>query len=128
MELQNQKLAEQLDAAQRRHDEQMQQLVREVSRLRQQVVAGKKAIAAQMAAAMAPFRAPKPGNGADQGTAPETSDGRHSHPPQPGNGDSDSSVEKKRPLKGNFGPGFELTTEDGEFQLQFHQETQFDAR
>ncbi len=35
---------------------------------------------------------------------------------------------KKLPLNLNFGPGFELQTEDEEFQLQFHNETQVEAR
>lgn len=128
MELQNHKLAEQLDAAQRRHDEQMQQLLREVSQLREQVVAGKKANASadRGGGNGAAPRPPKPGDGPDLGTAPVTPVGGHL--PRPGKGVSDSSAVKKRPLKGNFGPGFELTTEDEEFQLQVHQETQFDAR
>lgn len=32
------------------------------------------------------------------------------------------------PLKGKFGPGFELKTDDDEFVLQFHALTQFDGR
>jgi phosphate-selective porin OprO/OprP len=35
---------------------------------------------------------------------------------------------KKTPLKASFGPGFELLSEDEEFLLQIHQETQLDYR
>ena len=94
MELQNHKLAEQLDAAQRRHDEQMQQLLREVSQLREQVVAGKKANASADRGGGnggAP-RPPKPGDGPDLGTAPVTPVGGHL--PRPGKGVSTRAPRK----------------------------------
>jgi phosphate-selective porin OprO/OprP len=127
MELQNRKLAEQLDATRRRHDEQMQRLLREMSQLRQQVGAGEaKAGSSGGGPAGAAPRTPRPGDGPNVGGAPDTPGGRLSS--VPGYGVSGAQAEKKSPLKANFGPGFELMSEDQEFQLQFHQETQFDAR
>ena len=69
---------------------------------------------------------PDAGGGGSGGGGAGTPGTRNS--PVPGYGVSGSRAEKKYPLKANFGPGFELMSEDGEFQFQFHQETQFDAR
>ncbi|AGA30180.1 OprO/OprP family phosphate-selective porin [Singulisphaera acidiphila] len=140
MEAQNLKLAEQLEKAQRRHDEQMQQVLQEMTQLRKQLGSGKAtstssggnssggggAGTAGGASAGGGAGAARPGDGPNIGGAPDTPGGRRS--PIPGYGISGATAEKKSPLKANFGPGFELMTEDKEFQLQLHQETQFDAR
>ncbi len=39
-----------------------------------------------------------------------------------------SAIPKKRPLKANFGPGFQLETDDEEFRLQIHVLSQVEAR
>jgi len=129
MELQNRKLAERLEAAERRHGDEMRQLLQEISQLRKQVDANQGPSRSQPGspangAAAAPSA--RPGEAPDVGGAPDTPGGRRS--PIPGSGVSGARAEKKIPLKANFGPGFELMTEDQEFQLQFHQETQLDAR
>ncbi len=128
MELRNRTLAEQVDATRKRHEEQMRTLLNEMSLLRQQLARGQekdRPSGVESGGGAAP-PAPKPGGGPDVGGAPETPGGRRS--PVPGYGVSGSAAEKKTPLKSQFGPGFEWLSEDGEFQLQFHQETQFDAK
>ncbi len=132
MEEANRKLTEQFEALQRRHDEQIKQLRRELSPPREpakpkaaEPKADVKAIEAEPKAdEKAP--SPRPGEAPDVGGAPDRPGGRRS--PIPGYGISQSKAEKKLPLKANFGPGFELMSEDGEFQFQFHQETQLDFK
>ncbi|SIO01155.1 phosphate-selective porin OprO and OprP [Singulisphaera sp. GP187] len=136
MEAQNRKLAEQLEKTERRHDEQMQRLLQEMTQLRKQVGAGAGSSNATSSGGSSSGGGAgdrgsgavtaRPGDGPNLGGAPGTPGGRLS--PVPGYGVSGATAEKKVPLKANFGPGFELMTEDKEFQLQFHQETQFDAR
>jgi phosphate-selective porin OprO/OprP len=133
MEQQNRKLAEQLDATQRRNEEQMQQLLKEMSELRQQIGAGTpKAGDGGSGAGDGGSGGGdrtinvQPGSNPNIGGAPDQPGGRRS--PVPSYGVSGARAEKKSPLKGNFGPGFEFMTEDQEFQLQFHQETQLDYK
>src|SRR5262245_19778073 len=132
MEQTNRRLAEQLEQARRQHDEQMQLLLQEMSRLRNQVESGS-----------LPPPPPDPNgggpaatNGATSGTAGAA--GRRPVPRRgvdtpgpgavPGYGISGSTASQKTPLSVFFGPGFELSSRDEEYQLQLHQEIQFDAR
>ena len=48
--------------------------------------------------------------------------------PAPGYPVSNISSTKRMPLMGTFGPGFQFQTEDEEFRLQVHLESQIDAR
>ncbi len=43
-------------------------------------------------------------------------------------GVSGAKSSKNTPLQADFGPGFQLQSSDGEYQVQFHQETQLDYR
>ncbi|HKB35925.1 MAG TPA: porin, partial [Gemmataceae bacterium] len=72
-------------------------------------------------------RTARPGEAPNVGGAPDQPGGRLS--PIPGYGAvSSARAQKKSPLNASFGPGFELLSEDEEFQLQFHQETQLDYK
>jgi phosphate-selective porin OprO/OprP len=62
------------------------------------------------------------------GLSPPTSALRERAPNVPAYVTSGTREKKKRPLKAYFGPGFELLSEDEEFLLQIHQETQLDYR
>lgn len=124
LEEQNRKLTDQLDDITRRHDEQIQQLLREVSQLREQARPQEGGGSGEVDAAPP---APRPGEAPDVGGAPDQPGGRLS--PIPGyNAVSSAKAQKKTPLRANFGPGFELQSEDEEFQLQLHQETQLDYK
>lgn len=115
LEEENRRLANQLENVTRRHDEQIQQLLNEVSQLRQQ----------NRPSAAAPSA--KPGSAPNVGGAPDQPGGRRS--PVPGySAVSSSKAQKKASLLTNFGPGFELMSDDEEFQLQIHQETQLDYK
>ena len=48
--------------------------------------------------------------------------------PAPGYPLTDISSTKRMPLSGTFGPGFQWATDDDEFQLRVHLESQIDAR
>jgi phosphate-selective porin OprO/OprP len=56
----------------------------------------------------------------DEDTSDEGGAGARDNPPE--------RTGARIPIKGYFGPGFEWETEDGEFQIQFHNETQVEYR
>lgn len=114
MEETNRRLAEQVDV-----------LVREVQDLRLQVRDGSAegGIAAPASVSGATARAP--GSGPTDGPGP-TSSGPNS--PVPSYTLSATKLPAEVSLDAVFGPGFQLESEDEEFQLQFHQETQLDYR
>jgi phosphate-selective porin OprO/OprP len=124
LEEENRKLTGQLDSMARRHEEQMQQLLREVSQLRQQAQPPRTDSAGPSEAAAPTAR---PGEAPGVGGAPDQPGGRLSPIPSY-SAVSSARAQKKSPLQANFGPGFELLSEDEEFQLQFHQETQLDFK
>jgi phosphate-selective porin OprO and OprP len=129
MELQNRKLAEQLEASQRRHEEQMQLILKEMSDLRRQISAGgvQTDSGGRSSVGAGDIAAPRVGSGPNVGGAPNIPGGRLS--PVPGYGAvTGAQAQKKTPLNGSFGPGFELMSEDEEFQVQLHQETQLDLK
>lgn len=57
---------------------------------------------------------------ADEDTSDEGGAGARDNPPE--------RTGARLPIKGYFGPGFEWETDGGEFQLQFHNETQVEYR
>lgn len=127
LEAENRKLTEQLEALARRHDEQLQQLLREVSQLREQRRSDPDRQGEGPGGGGAAPRTLRPGKAPDVGGAPDQPGGRLS--PIPGySAVSSARAQKKSPLNASFGPGFELLSEDEEFQLQFHQETQLDFK
>ncbi|WP_435017688.1 OprO/OprP family phosphate-selective porin [Tundrisphaera sp. TA3] len=125
LERENRRLADQLEGVTRRHGEQIEQLLKEVAALRESSSAPKEGGESAPKAEAAP--APRPGAGANVGGASDQPGGRRS--PIPGyNAVSGSKAQKKVPLGASFGPGFELMSDDEEFQLQVHQETQLDFK
>lgn len=124
------------ELANRRLAEQMQVLLDEVHELKRQMAGQPSAPAAAPAGGTA-GTASRPsdgaagvapvGSGANVGGAPDRPGGRLSPVPSY-SGVSGARAEKKTPLNANFGPGFELLTEDGEYQLQVHSELQVDYK
>lgn len=123
MESANRRLAEQLEASEQRHAEQMKMLLEEIGSLRAQIGgSGSKPAAAT---------ATRPG-GTGAGASPASPVGGRNA--EGGTGSvpsytlSGMTSPGTTPLRADFGPGFELLSESGEHQLQIHQETQVDYR
>lgn len=107
-----------MEEANRRLADQVDVLVQEIQNLRQQVGSE-----GAEAGATAPSRAPN----SDRSDGPgPTSSGPGSPVPSYTLSDTQSPAEVS--LDAVFGPGFQLESEDEEYQLQFHQETQLDYR
>ena len=127
MERANRELADRLDTAQSRHDQQMKVLLEQVARLSRKVEAGgsesgrRRRIGGKYCAPSRRERRRGIGRGRRR-------DAREPEFARTRRRVRTRAPKTKTPLKANFGPGFELMSEDGEFQLQFHQEVQFDAR
>jgi phosphate-selective porin OprO/OprP len=115
MELANRRLAEQLQASEARHAEQMNQLLEEIRDLRGRLEPSESTMGSASARSSAPS--------ADAGRNAEGRPG-----PVPSYTLSNIRAEPKAALNANFGPGFELISDDGEYMLQVHQETQVDYR
>ncbi len=130
MEELNRKLAEQLEQTNRAHEEQMRQLLEKVGELSKRLGDGDTDAAK---------------NGVDvSGTAPPTDGAQevfrdspvpdytegHFVPftPAPGYPLSRVASGNGLPLTRYFGPGFQYHSDDEEFRLQFHLESQIDAR
>jgi len=130
MEEKNRKLAEQLEETNRAHNEQMTQLLERIGELSKRLGDGEKDAGK---------------NGVDVGgTAPPPDDAQAAYldtpvpdytegqffpnSPAPGYPLSNVSSARRLPLFGTFGNGFEFETEDEEFRLQFHLESQIEAR
>jgi phosphate-selective porin OprO and OprP len=131
MEELNKKLAEQLEQANREHDAQMRQLLERVGELsrglndRQPLEV--EAPTAPESVDAAPL--PDAGRVLDAGTpVPDYTEG-HFFPytPAPGYAVSNMYSDKRLPLTSAF-KGFQFQTKDEEFGLQFHLESQLDAR
>ncbi len=130
MEESNKKLADQLVETNRAHDAQIRQLHAKIGELSNRLNdAGDGAGRLDgEAAATAP-----PSNG-DPSSYPDTpvpdyTEGQFvPNSPAPGYPVSSAGEGKRAPLKGTFGPGFQFETEDEEFRLQIHLESQIDAR
>jgi phosphate-selective porin OprO/OprP len=117
MEEMNRRLSEQLEADRLRHDEQMRLLLDEIATLRGQ---GSGTATGGSTTLAGPARA------TPASTSPTTPGSAESNVPS--YRISGTTGQKTVPLVGRFGNGFEFLTEDEEFQLQIHQETQADYR
>jgi phosphate-selective porin OprO/OprP len=134
MEEMNRKLAEQLEETKRAHDEQIRQLLQRIGE-------------------SSPPPRPPPSNGARTPATAYTENGEavlptdtanagdrrtpvpdytedqfNTYTPAPGYPASNRTGGTRLPLSGSFGNGFLFQTEDEEFRLWFHLESQIDAR
>lgn len=122
MEEANRKLAEQLEASERRHAEQMAELRKSYESLSERIQAREE-----------PDAAPDPPAASTPAPASTSDSGRDNQPADPGSPVpsyriSNITNPKKTPAKVSFGPGFEILSENDEFQLQVHIESQVEAR
>jgi phosphate-selective porin OprO/OprP len=130
MEEMNRKLAEQLEETKRAHNEQMQQLLERIGELSQRSndgVMGAGNNSRDTGAAAGPlFDVPA---AYPDTPVPDYTEGQFlPFSPAPGYPISNTSAARRLPLTGTFGQGFKFATEDEEFRLWFHLESQFDER
>jgi phosphate-selective porin OprO/OprP len=119
LEEMNRRLSTQLEAAEMRHQEQMELLLREIQALKGPV---------QPAEASSATPAARPATDASAGSTGGTTGRGGPTGGVPTYRGVTRGSEEKRPVKGTFGQGLDFQTEDGEFDLQIHQETQVDYR
>ncbi len=130
------KLEARYDAMESRHAEQYEALSKKYDELRRNTPASPGADTSNEGGAGARDNPPPAGipsggtlifPGGD--TSSEGGAGARDNPPQPSlSGKTGASGPRRLPVKVAFGPGFELMTEDEEFQFQFHLLSQIDAR
>ena len=119
MEETNKKLAAELVRTRREHDEQMKQILKRVEEL-----SGRPSERKEDEASRGGDEAAEPGSPVPDYYSFEAEPG----PPEPRYRISNITNPKKIPLKANFGPGFQLQTDDEEFRLQIHVLSQVEAR
>ncbi|MFO0892297.1 MAG: porin [Isosphaeraceae bacterium] len=131
MEEENRKLGKALESTLKQYGNQMDKLQKEISDLKSKVNEAKD-LTKQNSDSKGDgsgagrgggsgSRGPGSGTGSAGGAASDRSGA-------PGYMTSGTRGQKTTPIKARFGNGFELITEDDEFQLQIHQETQTDLR
>jgi phosphate-selective porin OprO and OprP len=130
MEEMNKKLAEQLEKNTKEHDEQMRLLLKKVDELSRRSSDGEK-VAVKGAGEIGRATPPRDDSQAanPDTPVPDYTEGQifpDSTPP--GYPLSKASSGRRMPLKGSFGPGFLFQTEDDEFRLQIHLESQIEGR
>ena len=126
----NRKLAEQLEKANRQHDEQMRQLLEKFGELSNRLSDAESngVIKGGDVATPAPRVDGTPSRYRDT-PVPDYTEGQFvPNSPAPGYPLTDISSTKRMPLTGTFGPGFQWQTDDDEFRLRVHLESQIDAR
>jgi phosphate-selective porin OprO and OprP len=136
MEETNKRLAEKLERTTVEHNEQMRQMMErydKLSTLLESGNQGNKPLGAPGGALAGPMAAPGPSNDdspdAIASPVPDyTEDQLYPFSPPPGYANPKAPGSKRLPLYGTFGPGFQFQTEDEEFGLNVHIESQFDAR
>ncbi len=158
MEEMNKKLAEELARSRREHDEQMKQILQRFGELAPRPVDRKEDAASSIAPRAPGRGSPVPDYteghfvplssrpGGDAGAtapavgaaAPDLGDpvpdytegqfGPFTPPPGYGPSEASPSGSGRSPLRGSFGPGFRFQTEDEEYRLQIHYESQIDLR
>jgi phosphate-selective porin OprO/OprP len=131
MEETNKKLATELESTKREHQEQMEQILRKFDELSNREADRKRSPGLGGEA----VRSPQPGDdapAADPDTpVPDYTEGQFGpYLPIPGHAASEIAGAKRqrKPLLGSFGPGFEFTTDDEEYSLRVHYESQIEAR
>ncbi len=130
MEETNRRLAEQLERNTREHDQQMRQLLGRYAELEKRVSEGPRREGQASEPAVEPLPTMDGGGESDLGSPiPDY----YSFEPEPAVSDphyrlSNINAPPKRPLQVNFGPGFQLQTDDEEFRLQIHVLEQVEGR
>ena len=131
MEERNQKLADQLEKTNKEHREQMQQLLEKFGELSERMNGRGQEMGINGNSGGGASRRPddEPPSAYTDTPVPDYTEGQFEpDTPAPGYPKSNVSSSKRLPLMGTFGPGFRFETEDEEFQLQVHLESQIDAR
>ena len=130
MEEKNRKLAEQLEASNREHNEQMKQLLKRFDDLSERSSYPKEGAGRNSGNVGGPTRPRNGATSSDLDTpVPDYTEGQLApFSPPPGYPPSKIPRSKRLPLNGTFGPGFQFETEDEEFQLRIHYESQIEAR
>jgi phosphate-selective porin OprO/OprP len=130
LEALNSKLAKELEETKRTHHEEMKQLQDRFAELSNQSSIGDKSTATTTGDMGVPAAPTDDAAAANTGTpVPDYTEGQfRPFTPAPGYAPSEIAGTKRLPLKGSFGPGFMFQTEDEEFQLWFHLESQIEAR
>ncbi|MDR3621194.1 MAG: porin [Paludisphaera borealis] len=131
MEEMNRKLASELARTTRAHEQEMKQLREKIGEL-----SGRPAVASEEASSSAEVAVPEPmrNNARAADTAPDSpvpdyTEGQFDpFTAAPGYAPTNAAESRRLPLKGTFGPGFQWQTEDEEFRLQVHYESQIEAR
>ncbi len=129
MEEMNRKLAAQLEEANKAHDEEMKELRARFAELSNRLSIGEKGGGGiSDPVGTAPRRADVPGADPDS-PVPDYTEGQFfPNSPAPGYSLAKVSGTRGLPLRGTFGPGFQFETEDEEFRLQVHLESQIEGR
>ena len=130
MEEANKRLAEELARTRKEHDEQMRQILKRLED-RSEGRGDQENLPASGRLAPGegvPPRQDAEGNEIGSPVPDYWSFQEEPGPPESRYRISNISIPKKRPLKANFGPGFQLETEDEEFRLQIHVLSQVEAR
>lgn len=126
MEDQNRKLGQALESTLRQYGQQMDSLQQEIADLRSRVGQGGGGGAGGGSGGEARAAGGSDGGGAPGGTA--TAADRQPMTGAPSYTLSGIRGQRQTPLKVRVGNGFEFISDDEEFQLQFHQQTQTDYR
>ncbi len=130
MEETNRKLADQLERTNREHDAQMKQLLDRFGQLSNRLGDAESGTIRNGGDARATATTPDDTPGAyPNSPVPDYTEGQFDpSTPAPGYPLGTSSSSRRIPLKGSFGPGFLFETEDEEFRLWVHLESQIEAR
>src|SRR5262249_26559712 len=130
MEAMNQKLAEQLERTTREHNEQMRELLERYGELSRRLGNGTESEGPRgvdVGATAPPGDQPRP-PARETPVRDYTSGHFGPRPPPPGYPVSKTPSTNRLPLIGSFGPGFQFQTEDEEFRLLVHYESQIETR
>jgi phosphate-selective porin OprO/OprP len=130
MEERNKKLAEELERTRREHAEQMKQVLQRFEALSKRASEPNDDASpnGSNTSETAPPRDAARTNYLDTPVPDYTEDQFTPFTPAPGYPLSNVSSDKRMRLKSSFGPGFQFQTEDEEFRLRIHYESQIESR
>jgi phosphate-selective porin OprO/OprP len=131
MEETNKQLAAELERTRREHHEQLDQILRKFDELSHRDDDRKRQPEAGGEAGPRPRPAQAAPPADDDTPVPDYTEGQFGpNVPIPGHTSSeiDSKKRQRKSLFGSFGPGFEFSTEDEEYSLRVHYESQIEAR
>jgi phosphate-selective porin OprO and OprP len=130
LEATNKKLAEELERSRKEHREEMRLILErfgEPPRPSNEPRNGER-LGPEGTGTTAPPRADAPSAGSDT-PVPDYTEGQFSpKTPAPGYPISNPTDRRRLPLGGSFGPGFQFQTEDENYRLQVHYESQIEGR